>query len=283
MKISLVIPTLNAGAQIENLLSRLSTQDMKPYETIVIDSSSDDATVEVARRFGAKTVVIPRQTFNHGGTRNTAAREAKGDVLVFMTQDALPVDNALLAHLTAPLAEHDIAGAYGRHIPRHDASPPEIFARQFNYPESPVIKSINNLPTDGIKTFFFSNACSALKRDAFLKVGMFPEGVKSNEDMLLAARLILSGHKIAYVPAARVIHSHAYSLFRLFTRYYNIGSSLKSNKWVLKHARSEREGLRFLKEEFRFLLNRRQYKWIPYILPEALAKYTGYRIGLMAG
>ena len=283
MKISLIIPTLNAGSQMETLLSGVSTQDMKPYETIVIDSSSGDATVDIAQRFGAKTIVIPRQTFNHGGTRNLAAREAKGDVLVFMTQDAFPLDNGLLGNLTAPLAAHDIAGAYGRHVPRHDASPPEIFARQFNYPESSVIKSMSDLSTCGIKTFFFSNVCSAVKKEIFFRVGMFPEGVGSNEDMLLAARLILSGQKVAYVPAARVIHSHTYSLLRLFTRYYNIGSSLKSNNWVLKYARSEREGLRFLKEELRFLLSGRRYRWIPYIFLEALAKYAGYRIGLIAG
>ncbi len=283
MKVSLIIPTLNAGSDIETLLAGVSTQDVKPHETIIIDSSSDDTTVEIAQRFGAKTVVIPRRVFNHGRTRNVAAREAEGDVLVFMTQDALPFDKELLGNLTAPLAEDDIAGAYGRHVPRHNASPPEIFARQFNYPESSTVKSMSDLSTCGIKTFFFSNVCSAVKRELFFRVGMFPEGVRSNEDMLLAARLILSGQKVAYVPTARVIHSHTYSLFRLFTRYYNIGSSLKSNEWVLKYACSEREGLRFLKEELRFLLTGKRYRWIPYILLEALSKYAGYRIGLISG
>ncbi len=283
MKISLLIPTLNAGARIETLLSRLSTQDAKPYETIVIDSSSDDATVEIARRLGAKTMVIPRRAFNHGSTRNLAARNAAGDVFVFMTQDALPVDNGLLGNLVAPLAERDIAAAYGRHVPRDDASPPEIFARQFNYPGSPAVKSMADLSTGGIKTFFFSNVCSAVRREPFLEAGMFPEGVRANEDMLLAARIILKGYRVAYVPDARVVHSHAYSLFRLFTRYYNIGSSLKSNDWILKFARSEGEGLRFVREEFRFLLNRRRYAWIPYMFLEALAKYAGYRAGLIAG
>ncbi len=283
MRISLIIPTLNAGSHMEALLSGLSTQDVKPYETIVIDSSSDDATVEIARRFGARTVVIPRRTFNHGATRNLAAGKAAGDILVFMTQDALPFDNRLLGNLVAPLAEQDIAAAYGRHVPRDDASPPEIFARQFNYPEVPAIKSMGDLSTGGIKTFFFSNVCSAFKREPFLEAGMFPEGVRANEDMVLAAKIILKGYRVAYVPQAMVIHSHSYSLFRLFTRYYTIGSSLKSNDWILKYARSEGEGLRFIKDEFHFLLNRQRYAWIPYIFLEALAKYAGYRIGLIAG
>ena len=283
MRISLIIPTLNAGAQIENLLSRIATQSVKPAETIIIDSSSDDDTVAVAQRFGAKTFVIPRKDFNHGGTRNLAAGKAEGDTLLFMTQDALPLDDSLLGNLTAPLTDEEVVAAYGRHIPSPGASPPEVFARQFNYAGVPLTKSMGDLSRCGIKTFFFSNACSAVRRDMFFHFGMFPEGVRANEDMLLAAKLILGGRKVAYVPGARVIHSHAHSLFQLFTRYYNIGSSLKSNTWILEHARPEGEGLRFAKEELRFLLGRREYVWIPYVFMEALAKYAGYRIGLIAG
>lgn len=283
MRISLIIPTLNAGGRIEALLSMLAKQDLRPLEIIVIDSSSDDGTVGIAERFGAKTMVIPRKMFDHGRTRNAAAKEAGGDVLVFMTQDALPLDEMLLGNLTAPLEGQDIAASYGRHVPGTGASPLEVFARRFNYPESPCTKSLDDLQEYGIKTFFFSNVCSAVKKEAFLKAGMFPEGVRANEDMLLAAKLILNGRKIAYVPDAVVVHSHTYSLFRLFKRYYNIGSSLRQNRWILKYARSEGEGLRFVKEQFHFLLAQRRYPWIPYILLESLAKYAGYRIGLLAG
>lgn len=283
MRISIIIPTFNAAPRIENLLSMLSAQDTQPWEVIIIDSSSEDTTVEIARNFGAKTIVIPRQTFNHGKTRNIAAMEAKGDILVFMTQDASPERNTLLSTLSAPLRTHDIAASYGRHIPRVNASPLEIFARRFNYPDSPLTKSIDDIGKYGIKTFFFSNACSAIKRDLFLSAGMFREGVRANEDMLMAARLILNGYKVAYVPEATVIHSHNYSLVQQFRRYYNIGSSLKNNAWVLDHVRPEGEGLRFVREQLRFVLKRCEYLWIPYIFLESLAKYTGYRAGLIAG
>jgi rhamnosyltransferase len=95
--------------------------------------------------------------------------------------------------------------------------------------------------------------------------------------------LILSGYKVAYVPEATVIHSHNYSLLQQFRRYYNIGSSLKNNAWVLDYARPEGEGLRFVREQLRFVRGRREYLWMPYIFLESLAKYTGYRAGLIAG
>jgi rhamnosyltransferase len=283
MRISVIIPTLNAGTCIGTLLSMLKSQDALPLEIIVIDSSSTDDTVTIAEKFGAKTTVIPKHTFNHGGTRNMAAARAEGDVLVFMTQDALPADNTLLRALTSPLNEPDIAVTFGRHIPRSDASPLEIFARHFNYPDKSSIKDMNDIKDYGIKTFFSSNACSAVRKDLFLKAGMFPEGVRANEDMLMAARLILQGYKVAYVPEARVIHSHKYSLLMQFRRYYNIGSSLKNNKWILDYGRPEGEGMRFIREQARFVLRQHRFFLIPYIFLESVTKYAGFRIGLLAG
>jgi len=283
MRISVIIPTFNAGACIGNLLSMLKSQDTAPFQIIIIDSSSADNTVSIAEGFGAKTMVIPKRAFNHGGTRNMAAVGAKGDILVFMTQDALPVDNTLLRTLTMPLNEPDIAVTFGRHIPGPDASPLEIFARRFNYPDKGSVKGMKDIRDYGIKTFFSSNVCSAIKKDLFLKAGMFPEGVRANEDMLIAARLILQGYRVAYVPDAKVIHSHNYSLPKQFRRYYNIGSSLKNNKWVLDHARPEGEGMKFMKEQVRFVLKQDRFFLIPYIFLESVTKYAGFRIGLIAG
>jgi len=283
MKVSVIIPTLNAGATIRELLSRLASQSLLPVETLVIDSSSTDSTVEIAGKMGAKTIVIPQSAFNHGGTRNQAAGEANGDILVFMTQDALPFDNMMLENLTSRLIQPGVAAAFARHIPDRNASLLETFLREFNYPEEGSIKGIDDLKTYGIKTFFFSDACSAVRKDALADAGFFPEGVRANEDMILAAKLILGGHKIAYVPEARIIHSHDYSLLNQFGRYYNIGSSLRKNPWVLRYARPEGEGARFMKEQATFVIKRKKYMLLPYIFLEALAKYAGFRFGLIAG
>lgn len=281
--ISVIIPTYNAEPYLEKLLSMLKAQDINASEIIIIDSSSRDNTVDIARRFGAKTVVIPVHTFNHGKTRNIAAREAEGDILVFMTQDALPVDSRLLRNLTDTLQITDIAATFGRHIPRPDASLLEVFARKFNYTDLRSVKGIDDIKKYGIKTFFFSNVCSAVKKELFLKVGMFPERVRANEDMILAAKFILNGYRVAYIPEAMVIHSHNCSLLKQFRRYYGIGSSLKNNGWILKYTRAEGEGIRFIKEEISFVLKRHKYLWIPYIFLESVTKYAGYRIGLIAG
>jgi len=283
MNISVIIPTLNAGRLIGQLLSGLLSQDLRPGEIIVIDSSSQDNTVDIAKKTGVSTQVIPRSTFNHGKTRNQAALTAAGDTLVFMTQDAIPVNNSLLRELTAPLQEPDIAATYARQIPRPDAPLLEVFTRHFNYPEKASVKSLNDLKPLGIKTFFFSNVCSSMKRELFIKAGMFPESVRANEDMVITAKYIINGYKVAYVPEAMVIHSHNYSLLGQYRRYYNIGSSIRENRWILDYTHAEGEGMKFIQEQIQFVVKKHKLHLIPYIFLESLAKFLGFRMGLVTG
>lgn len=281
MRVSIIIPTLNAGNVIAELISRLVHQTVPPIEIVILDSSSDDQTIDVATELGCKTTIIKRKMFDHGGTRNLGVKLTSGEILVFMTQDAMPVDENFLENLIEPLINPKIAASFGRQVARDDAVPPEKFARLFNYPETPVIKAREDLPHLGIKTFFFSDVCSAVRREEFEMVGGFPEKIIMNEDTILAAKLILQGYKIAYVPEAKVWHSHNYGVFKQFKRYFDIGASLSMNSWVLEGYRAEGEGFRFLKEQMIYLLHRGHRLWIPYSLILAAAKYGGYRLGLL--
>jgi rhamnosyltransferase len=282
MKISVIIPTLNAGNNIDRLLNRLFNQTLLPYEIIIIDSSSKDNTVQIAEKMGARVLEIPRKHFNHGETRNMGAFNSKGEILMFMTQDAIPADNYLIEKLVSPLDSDNIAASYARHLPNENATPIERFARLFNYPQKECIKGKDSIQALGIKTFFFSNVCSVIKKNIFINVGAFPR-VKANEDMIFTAKLILNGFKIAYVPDAKVIHSHNYLLLKQFIRYYNIGSSFKNNKWILSLTKLQEEGIKFLKEELAFLKENHKYYWIPYAIIDAIIRYLGYRLGFIIG
>lgn len=276
--ITVIIPTRNAEGHIRKLLDSLKRQSV-PSETIVIDSSSSDSTVSIAESLGAKTKIIVRGLFGHGRTRNLGVRLAAGGIIVFLTQDALPADKHFLENLIKPLEAPEIAAAYGRHIPKADAKPTEKFSRFFNYPDAPLIKDNNAFSRLGIKTFFFSNVCSAIRRKEFEELGGFFENLIMNEDMLFAGRLIKSGYKIAYVPEARVIHSHNYSLGQQFRRYFDIGVFLRENLEMLNYADPNNVGSRFLKEEFRYLMKNGYYRWCPYLAGEAVSKFIGYKLG----
>lgn len=277
--ISVIIPTCDAEPYIEKLCHSIIEQSVL-CELIVIDSQSQDKTVEIAKKSGAEIIAIKRSDFNHGTTRNLAAASASGDMLVFLTQDASPVDHFLIEKLTGPLIKEGHAASYGRHIARTSANPTERFARLFNYPEVPLVKHKDLIMELGIKTFFFSNVCSAISRQVFDELGGFPGGVILNEDMYFAAQLIEKGHTIAYVPEACVIHSHNFGPFAQFKRYFDIGVFFSQNKWLLGFASLQQEGYKLVWAEFAYLLETRAIKWMPYAILEILAKHMGYKAGL---
>lgn len=281
LAVSIIIPTLNGGKYLGKLFGILQEQSVSPAQILVVDSSSQDNTLKICGAFGVDIIQIEAKTFDHGGTRNLAASRATGDILVFMTQDALFADGDCLENLIEPLDDPSIAASYGRQVPKEDANPIERFLRFFNYPSSGRIKGIEDLPRLGVKTFFFSNACSAIKKSAFKEMGGFPPKTIMNEDMFLAAKLIMKGYRIAYQANAVVYHSHNYSLMTQFKRYFDIGVFFRRNQWIRDLANSEKEGIKYFKEIFRFLVDNKQWNWIPYALVDTATRYLGYRLGLL--
>ena len=157
--VSVIIPTYNAAKYLEGLLSSLEQQSIG-LEVIIIDSSSTDNTGIIAKDHNVKLISIEQKDFNHGATRNAATLSAEGDIIVFVTQDALPLDQSCIENLIKPFEVDSIAAVYSRQIPREDAMPTEKFARLYNYPEESIIKGRDQVEEMGINTFFFSNVFS---------------------------------------------------------------------------------------------------------------------------
>lgn len=248
MDISIIIPTLNAEHEIEALLIALDRQSIQPNEILVVDSASEDGTIELIRKHkGVRLLQIDRQDFNHGGTRDLALRESRGDFVCFLTQDAVPVSDDYLELLVAPMVDDsEIALVSGRQLPKADARRFEQLVRGFNYPDSSSVRSKRDLKKYGIKTFFASDTCSAYRRTAYLECGGF-DHVNTNEDMLMAARFIASGLKVAYEPRAEVYHSHNLTPSQQFARNRAVGFFLETHADELMHTSEIGEGGRLAK------------------------------------
>lgn len=248
MDVSVIIPTLNAEHEIEDLLAALERQSLRPMEIMVVDSASDDDTVPLVKMHeGIRLLQIERCDFNHGATRDMALRATTGDFVCFLTQDALPASDAYLERLVTPMVgDPSIALVSGRQLPKADARRFEQLDRSFNYPDSPSVRSKSDLNKCGIKTFFASDSCSAYRRTAYLDCGGF-EYVNTNEDMLMAARFVASGLKVAYEPGAEVYHSHNLTPSQQFARNRAVGMFLESHSDDLMHASEIGEGGRLVK------------------------------------
>jgi len=279
--VSILIPTYNAGSSLGALLDVLSRQRLPLFEIIVIDSSSTDNTISIAKSYGARTHTISKEEFDHGGTRTSMGRLAKGDVLVYLTQDAIPANETSVKTLVSKILDDERVGAaFGRQIPHRDATPFARHLRAFNYPAQSYTRTIHDRERYGIKTFFCSNSFAAYTRKALESVGWFKAGLLMGEDMHACAKMLNQGFQIAYVADAVVYHSHNYSLKEEFRRYFDLGVFFSKEPWIWKEYGSVgSEGLRFLRSELSFLTRNRFRHCIPMSLFRFAAKGMGFHLG----
>ena len=194
-KLSIVIPTLNAEPYIFQLIISLNNQTLEPNEILVIDSSSDDNTVEICKQFkNVKIHIIKRDAFNHGGTRHLATKLTKGDFILFLTQDALPTSSEYIKNLITPLIKNKkVAMSSGRQIAKPGARRYIQLIQEYNYPKVSKITSFKDIRNSGIKAFFVSDCCSAYRRSAYNECGGFRRLLSTNEDMLIASDFLKKG------------------------------------------------------------------------------------------
>jgi rhamnosyltransferase len=276
MKVSVIIPTLNPGPALSKLAAMLEQQTLPPTEVIVIDSASEHLNGVPARW---KIIPISRETFDHGGTRNRAAKTATGDILIFLSQDVMPADTDWLRQLVSALVDGGASASFARQIPYPNTNLLEVFARGFNYPSESQVKSINDLGRLGIKTFFFSNACSAVLTKAFWSVGGFPEHTIMNEDMALCAKLLRSAHLVKYEATARVFHAHEYNAWQQFQRSFDSGVFVSQFKPLLLGAKTTGEGLRFARLQVSYLWTHGFVTSIPRSILENTLRFAGFTLG----
>ncbi len=280
MKVSVVIPTLNAEHYLDALLTMLAKQTVPPKDILIIDSSSDDDTFSIAETYdGVQIQQIPRGTFNHGKTRDLGVQKTTGDVILFLTQDAVPADERMMEYLIRSFDNPDVAVAYARQVPREDSSPREKLIRVYNYPMKSRQQSAVDIPKLGIKTFFCSNVCAAYRRDVYDILGGFEKDLLSNEDMIYAARAIRHGYKIAYVADAAVIHSHDFSLQEQYKRNWVQGYEIARHQELLGNTSSSREGFHMLIAVATQLLRQGRCLSVFGLIADCAARYLGNRAG----
>jgi len=278
-KISLIIPTYNAENYLPTLLQNLKMQTIL-FELIIIDSSSTDNTVEIAKCYTKNILSIPTGEFDHGGTRTKAAKTATGDILVFLTQDALPYDSHAIENIIIPFENEDVAAVYGRQLAYEKTSSFGKHLRLFNYPTYSHHRTIKDKDRYGIKTAFLSDSFAAYRKTDLERISWFKDGLIVGEDNYAGAKFILCNRTLVYNADAKVYHSHSYTIFEEFTRYFDIGVFHKNESWILRNfGKVEGEGGKYLKSELNYLLRHHKYYSIPEFILRNGIKYLGYKLG----
>ena len=241
-------------------------------------SSVQNTLVQYCCEIGWK-YVKPEEALRHrGGRTGLVFKETFSDQMIKLNEDF--IDNLMIEELIKPMqANPKIAICYGRQLPRSNARLLESFARVFSYPAQSILKTKDDIEKFGLKIFFCSNACSAIRCSIFKKLGGFKNDVIVNEDMLFAAKAILHDYSVYYSATAKVYHSHSYSLPQTFKRYFNIGRFFANNKWILKHADLKSYSGRMLKASIKTFWEKRTLHYIAALLIEFTVKALACKFG----
>lgn len=285
-KVDVVIPTYKPGKKFSRLLKMLQRQTW-PVGKIIVMNTEKSFWNEHGFE-GIKNLEVhhlTKEEFDHGETRNRGMRFSRADIVVFMTDDAVPADEHLIEALVKVFEQRGPEGeavimAYARQLPDKDCPLAERYTRSFNYPEESCVKTRADLEQMGIKTFFASNVCCAYDREKFWFQGGFIRRTIFNEDMIFAGKALLQDdYAVAYAAGARVIHSHNYNCRQQFKRNFDLAVSQADHPELFGCVRSESEGIRLVKSTARFLIRRGKPWLVPGLVVKSGFKFLGYRAG----
>ena len=239
MKIDIICPLYNAEKYLLALnKSLLKQQKVNINKIIYVLTESEDNTEKILIDNNLNYKKISRKEFSHSIVRENAARESNADIICFISQDIVIQDEEWLYKLTKCIINGEVDASYSRQISKFNNI--EKYTREYNYPSISIIKSENDIKTMGLKTFFFSDASSAIKRDIFIKLnGYDHKDLPINEDMYIAYKLIINGYKIKYCADSIVYHSHDFKLKEIYDRYKLTGKFFKENNYLSNYGTNE--------------------------------------------
>lgn len=232
MTIDIICPLYNAEKFIDKLHKSLLMQENVKINNIkYVLTESSDKTEDYLMMNRLNYVKLKKEEFTHSTARENAARESKADIIVFITQDVIIENKDWLEKLVSPIINKEAEACYSRQLTKYDNI--EKYTRECNYPDESKIKTKKDIKTLGLKTFFFSDASSAIDAKIFKKLNYYDEKeFMFNEDMYIAHKLITNGYRIKYCADSIVYHSHKFTIKQIYNRYKDSGEFFKQNLYM---------------------------------------------------
>ena len=244
MKISIICPIYNGQDYIEKLHNNILMQKLESEQTLQIlyaltrgrDRSQE--ILEGLKDSRCDYTLIEPKDFSHSTTREMMSKKAKGEIIVFISQDIKIKNDLWLKNLVNPIIKGECEASFSRQIGEDDNI--EKYTRERNYPAESRTVSKNEIDKYQIRTFFYSDASSAVLTKVYRELNAYDgKRMPTNEDMYFAHKLINAGYRIKYCADSEVYHSHDFTYRQLYKRYYDTGIFFKQNKYFKDYKSNE--------------------------------------------
>ncbi len=275
--IDIICPLYNAEKYLIKLHESILQQKRVNISNIkYILTESSDGTEDILKSNSIDYKKIKKNEFSHSLVREQAVFESNADVICFITQDIEIYDDLWLYNLTKDI-DDDIVACYSRQLPKYDNI--EKYTRERNYPAKSSVVSKNDIVKLGLRTFFFSDASSAINRTIFIKLnGYDQKKLPISEDMYFAYKVIMGGYKIKYCANSQIIHSHQFTLKQIYDRYKLTGNFFKENNYLDQYG-TNGSGLDLAKYILKRIIQDKKFMLLFRYPFDMLARFIGMKVG----
>lgn len=276
--VDIICPLYNAEKYILNLDKSIKRQKNVKINSIkYVLTECKDNTEKLLIENKIDFIKIKKGEFSHSKTRENIAKTCDADIVVFITQDIIIERADWLFNLTKPIYDNECDASYSRQISKSKGI--EKYTRELNYPKESCIKTKEDIEKLGLRTFFFSDASSAISNDVLKKLNYYDgKDLKINEDMYLAYKMIMNNYKIKYVAESVIIHSHDFKFKEVYQRYYDTGIFFKENSYLDEYGTNQAGGslaIYVLKR----IIQEKDIRAVIRFWPDMVARYVGMKMG----
>ena len=208
-RLSVIVPVWNGENVLPRCLDALMKSQYAPFEVLVVDDCSCDTTPRIAEQYGVRYIRSAKRR-GPANARNIGARNATGDILVFIDADVVLQPTSLQMIAEDFERSPEISGVFGS----YDDSPdcPNFFSQYKNL----IHHYIHQASRESASTFWAG--CGAMRKSVFEQFGGFDAARYKEptiEDVALGMEITRAGHHVLLDKRLMVKHLKRWTFLSL--------------------------------------------------------------------